>query len=114
MAEKVITIDGKKARFKITGQTPLMYMSMFNGSDFLKDFMSIEQAQAKGEAPDSLIFYKIAYCLAKKADADIPELNDWLDSFENGFPVFEIISELLPLIQSNFMTTKKKTSKKRK
>lgn len=114
MAEHVITIDNKDVKFKVTGQTPLMYMAMFSGSDFLKDFMEIEQAQTKGEALNSLTFYKIAYCLAKKADAEIPEMGEWLESFEDGFPVFDVVSELMPLIQLNFMRTKKKTVKTKK
>lgn len=110
MAEHVITIDNKDVKFKVTGQTPLMYMAMFTGSDFLKDFMEIERAQAKGEAIESLAFYKIAYCLAKKADPELPEMGEWLESFEDGFPIFEVIAELMPLIQLNFTSTKKKTT----
>ncbi|MGA3675633.1 hypothetical protein [Lysinibacillus agricola] len=112
MAEKIVKIGDKDVKFKVTGQTPLMYMAMFTGSDFLKDFMTIEKAQAKGEALESLTFYKIAYCLAKKGDSEIPNIDEWLESFEDGFPVFEVFSELMPLIQLNFTTTKKKTTRK--
>lgn len=112
MAEKIVKIGDRDVNFKITGQTPLMYMAMFSGSDFLKDFMEIEQAQAKGEALNSLTFYKIAYCLAKKADAELPDMGEWLESFEDGFPIFEVVAELMPLIQLNFTTTKKKTTRK--
>lgn len=113
MAEKVLTIGEKKVPFKITGATPLMYMSMY-GTDFLKDFMDLEKIHSNGEAPDMMTFYKVSYCLAKKADSEIPNMEDWLDSFEDGFPVAEVVQELMPLIQANFQSTyKSKTVKKK-
>ena len=113
MAEKVLTISGKEVKFKITGATPLMYMSMFQ-SDFLKDFMAMEKAQRNDEAPDMIVFYKVAYCLAKKADDEIPSMEDWLDSFEDGFPIAEVLQEIMPLIQMNFSNTAPKKSQIKK
>jgi len=113
MAEKVLTINDKQVKFKITGFTPLMYMSMFQ-SDFLKDFMAMEKAQRNEEAPDMITFYKIAYCLAKKADEEIPSMENWLDSFEDGFPIAEVLQEIMPLIQLNFSSTAPKKSQAKK
>lgn len=113
MAEKVLTISNKEVKFKITGATPLMYMSMY-GSDFLKDFMTMEKAQRNDDAPDMSTFYQVAYCLAKKADANIPDMVEWFDSFEGGFPVADVLQELMPLIQLNFSNTAPKKSQVKK
>lgn len=116
MAETTINIYGKDVTFKVTGQTPLMYRAMFPGSDFLKDFMNLEKNQAQGNAFESIEFYQMVYCLAKKADPEIPEMNVWLDTFEDGFPVMEIVNDVLPLIQANFISTqiKKKATRAKK
>lgn len=112
MAQKTLTISDKEVNFKITGYTPLMYKAMY-GSDFLKDFMAMEKAYANDEAPDLDTFYKVSYCLAKKADEDIPSLEEWLDSFDS-FPVADVVNELIPLIQANFTSTVKKSPVKKK
>ncbi|RDV27118.1 hypothetical protein [Lysinibacillus capsici] len=113
MAEKVVKIYDKEVKFKVTGATPILYMSMF-GSDFLKDFMELEKAQAQGESPSLLPLYRIAYALAKKADDSLPDMEAWLDSFEDGFPVADVVKELMPLIQMNFTTNApKKTNPKK-
>lgn len=108
MAEKVITINDKEVVFKITGQTPLMYRSMFAGADFLKDFMNLEKSQSAGIAFESIEFYQMVYCLAKKGNPEIPDMDAWLDSFEEGFPIMDIFPEILPLIQANFSVAPKK------
>ncbi|MEY9980398.1 hypothetical protein [Lysinibacillus sp. RC79] len=116
MAEKTVNIYGEDVTFKVTGQTPLMYRAMYPGSDFLKDFMNLEKNQAQGNAFESIEFYQMVYCLAKKANPEIPEINVWLDTFENGFPVMEIVNDVLPLIQANFISTqlKKKATRAKK
>ncbi|MFJ3389543.1 hypothetical protein [Lysinibacillus sp. NPDC086135] len=111
MAEKLIEVYEQEILFKITGQTPLMYRAMFAGADFLKDFMNLEKAKVSGESFDSLEFYQMVYCLAKKGNPDIPEMNDWLDSFDEGFPVMDVFAEVLPLIQANFTAPKKKATR---
>lgn len=110
MAEKLIKIGEKEVLFKITGSTPVTYLSMY-GKDFLSEFIKLERELNGGE-PDFTAFYRMCYVMAKKANAEIPPMEEWLDSFEDGFPVFELIQELLPLIQANFTTQPKKTLKK--
>lgn len=105
MAKLEIEIYDKKVPFKITGLTPIQYFTMFQ-SDFLKDFAKLEQSSLTGDY-DLNIIYQMIYCLALKADDSIGEMEDWLDSFEDGFPVFEVFYEITPLIQRNFMSEKK-------
>lgn len=111
MAEKTLKVFERDVAFKITGQTPLMYRAMFAGSDFLKDFMNLELAQSAGQSFESIEFYQMVYCLAYKADNTIGSMDEWLDSFEEGFPIMDIFPEILPLIQANFSAPKKKTTR---
>lgn len=78
------------------------------GKDFLSEFMKLEKELQAGEVKDFMAFYRIAYALAKKGDSEIPDMEKWLDTFEGGFPVFGVVQELMPLIQINFQSTKKK------
>jgi len=101
MAEQLITIGEKEVKFKITGSTPLMYLAAF-GTDFLSDFMKLSNELNSDKGLQSTMpIYQMAWIMAKKADNNVPQLEDWLDSFEEGFPVFEVLEELIPLIQAN-------------
>lgn len=105
MAEKVIKIDDREVKFIVNGLTPVTYMSE-QGRDFLGDFIKMENGM-KGKIPlDTMCFYNIAYITAKSADNEIGTLEEWLESFENGFPIFEVVGELMPLLQLNFKSNK--------
>lgn len=54
---------------------------------------------------------RLAY--GKKADESIPQLDEWLDSFEDGFPVIDLLQELMPLIQANFKSNLNKPKPKK-
>ena len=114
MADLIIPIGDQEIKFTVTGSTPVMYMAM-HGKDFLSEFLKLEKELNTGEVKDFMAFYRIAYTLAKKGNPDIPELSEWLDTFEDGFPVFDVVQELMPLIQLNFQSAKKKnpTTKKK-
>ena len=112
MAEKIVDINGQNVKFKITGLTPVMYMSMY-GKDFLAEFIKLEKDLQEGNVQDFMPFYRIAYVLAKKGDESIGSMEEWLESFEDGLPVFDLLQELMPLIQMNFTTQKKPTGKKK-
>jgi len=101
MAEKTIPINGQDVKFKVTGGTPIQYLGIF-GSDFIADFMELQKQEANGGITNYLPFYRIVWMTAKQADSEIPIMEEWLDSFEDGFPVFEIVQEIMPLIQANF------------
>jgi hypothetical protein len=119
--EKTLTIDGKKVTFKSSGATPIRYKAQFH-RDFIKDVFkmrSLEKIQDKKpedigdeelEALDFDLFYRLIWVLAKNADKDIPDLENWLDEFEE-FPIQEIIGELIDLIGKSIQSesAKKKT-----
>lgn len=52
--------------------------------------------------------YQMAWIMAKKADAELPQLMDWLDEFEDGFPIFEVLEEVVPLVQANMESRNEK------
>ncbi|MFJ6266467.1 hypothetical protein ACIQGW_15960 [Lysinibacillus xylanilyticus] len=104
MADKIIPINGEDIKFKVTGGTPIQYLGHF-GHDFIVDFMELQKQEASGGITNFLPFYRIAWITAKQADKEIPNMEEWLDSFEDGFPVFEVVEGLVPLIQANFKTS---------
>lgn len=112
MAIKTITINDIDVKFKVTGATPIRYMTMY-GKDFLAEFIKLEKEINSGTIADFMPVYRIVYCLAKQADAEIEDMEDWLESFEDGLPVFDVLTELFPLIQLNLASTNN-TGKSRK
>lgn len=108
--EIIINIGGKDIPFKSTGKTLLVY-KLQTGRDPVYDFLNIistfsqkgstvyldEAFREIGLEP----LYYMAWAFAKTADPNIPPPMEWLDSFET-FPIFEIFSELLPLLTKSF------------
>ena len=113
--EKTIEIDGKQVRFKSTGALPMRYKSQF-GRDFFKDLFKMQAAvevKNKEEATladieklDFDTFYKIIWVLAKTADKNIPQMEAWLDSFDE-FPMMYILDEVMEMIESTIQAKKK-------
>lgn len=104
--EKTIEISGKKVRFKATGGTTLRYKMQF-GREYLSDIAKLDNMKdGNFDNLDLTVFYQIAWVLAKTADNNIPELIEWLDSFEE-FPIIDIIADLSELIMSNIKIDRK-------
>lgn len=100
--EKTVLIDGREVKFKATAMTPFLFKEM-TGSDLLA---------AKGDG-DNLETYELAvslaYVMAKQADPDIPEKEEWLDSFSLfGF------AQAIPQISSLWTNSMKTTSTPKK
>ncbi|MFJ7950778.1 hypothetical protein ACIQZG_04520 [Lysinibacillus sp. NPDC096418] len=105
MAEKVIKIGGRNTSFKVDGFTPVKYMEETN-NDFMGDFLKFEKAIKGIGNVDTMAFYRMAYITAKQSDAGIGSMKQWLSSFDE-FPIFDVVAELMPLLQKNFMSNKK-------
>ena len=104
--EKTIEISGRPVRFKSTGATMLKYKMQF-GREFVADVAKLDKV--KGGDIDDLdltMCYQIAWVLAKTADNTIPELIEWLDSFDD-FPVFDIVNDLADIINANLKIDRK-------
>ena len=112
MANKTLEINEKNIDFKITGLFPIYYHTLF-GRDFLADFTKLEKGASTGDY-DTMVIYQIVYALAKYADKDLPSMEEWYESFEDGFAIFEVLGELMELIQMNFVSQKKAQANKAK
>lgn len=106
MAEKIININDREVKFVVNGLTPVTYMSQ-HGNDFMEDFLKLEKGLTGQGKLDTMALYNIVFICAKNADKNIDTLEDWLESFEDGFPVFDVIGDLMPLLQKNFTSNKK-------
>lgn len=104
--EKIVKIGGKKIKLKSTAGTMMRYRNYFN-RDFLKDLISLQtklnERTEKGSQFDALeldMFEKVAWCMAKTADDNIPSIEKWLDDFET-FDIMQILPQIMELLVSN-------------
>ena len=113
--EKIINIGDKSIKFKCTLGTFNRYRMQFN-KDPLTDLTSLEKrAHKKAETGEDFdleslfVFMNFAWCMAKTADKDIPEVEDWLDQFE----IFNI-NIVLPQLMDLLTECMKQTNDKKK
>ena len=98
MQKKTITIGDKKVKLKTSAYTPLLYSNLFGGNIFTEMQEIVTSAGNTGVVPFDkvLILYRLAYCMAKHADKDIPPLEEWMDQFD-VYDIPEIAGELITL-----------------
>lgn len=113
--EKILTIGNKEIKMKSTAGTMMRYRNNFN-RDFIKDLIQLQTKLSekldKGtefEALDLDIFEKIAWCMAKTADNNIPDIENWLDQFDT-FDIMQVLPEIMELLVANMeqINSKKK------
>lgn len=104
--EKVINIDGKDIRFKSTAGTLMRYRMNF-GRDLIKDiaklekrYKAVENGEDEFEIYDLEMFEKIAWSMAKTADNNIKNIENWLDDFES-FSIMVVLPEIMDLLIAN-------------
>ena len=106
--EKTITIDGKPTVFKCTGGFLLRYREL-TGRDPITDIGQLDSLPKNKQkvnvqdlsTEDFMLLYNLIWVMAKTANPDIPDLIDWIDSF-NDFPVVDIFVELKDLVIKAF------------
>lgn len=109
--EKIIDINGQDVTFKADGSIPIRYLATFQ-KDFFGDVIGLEKAFKEGmENIDTQPMYRMAYTMAKAADSDLPPMLEWLISFENGFPILDIYTELQDMMTANLSVMKKAKKK---
>lgn len=104
--EKTLNIDGKDVKFKSTAGTLMRYRMNF-GRDLIKDiaklekrYKSVESGEDEFEIYDLEMFEKIAWSMAKTADNNIADIENWLDEFES-FSIMVILPEIMDLLIAN-------------
>lgn len=104
--EKIIKIGGKEIGMKSTAGTMMRYRNNFN-RDFIKDLVALQGKFSKKldnvaefEALDLDMFEKIAWCMAKTYDNNIPNIETWLDEFDT-FDIMQVLPEIMGLLVAN-------------
>lgn len=99
--EKILVIDDRTIRLKFTTGTLVRYRNNFQ-RDMLTDMIELNsKMEKKSEDETQLIalenmemFEKMAWAMAKTADNDIPDLEQWLDQFN----LLDFMHQLLPKV----------------
>lgn len=132
--DRVIQISGKDVGFRATALTPRLYRHKM-GRDMVRDLTALQKAfsravEAQGLTPNSgetpeekavregkireaqltvmdlEIFENAAYVMARQYDPTIPDTpEEWLDTFDGTFSIYEILPTILELWSVNNMTT---------
>lgn len=99
---KIITVGDKAVEFKSSAAIPRIYRKEY-GRDIFKDMAALSRAmdenkeQASEIALESLeMFENLAWIMAKHADPQLPDVDEWLDGFET-FSIYQILPELLEM-----------------
>lgn len=117
--EKTVKIDGKDVRLKANAKLPLVYRAYF-GEEIFKVQIGMISLASKAESAskdkaiklsisdmaqiDTVGVIKMIWAMAKCADDSIPELEKWLDGFDE-MPIFELINDCVELFLSNLTST---------
>lgn len=120
--EKTIAVGGKEVKMRASALIPRLYRVKF-GRDMITDMRQLqkdynrannlpenateeERQDAQLSAMDLTIFENIAYVMAKHADKSIPSSPDeWLDSIDGIFSVYEVLPHILELWGESNRTT---------
>ncbi len=118
--EKTIEINGIPVKFRSDAATTRIYRLMY-GRDVFEDMntlMEVFTSHAEGESNKLLptegleVLENIAYCMAKQAKPDIPEITEWLSQF-GMFDIYEHLTDLIGLWGVN-MHSRSAAKKKRR
>lgn len=119
MIEKVIEIEGKKARMRSSALIPKLYRAYF-GRDMIKDMRALakayktykdatteeEKEAAEFSMMDLEIFENVAWIMLKHGGENVGENpEEWLDSLDGVFSVYEALPTILELWNRNNKTT---------
>lgn len=111
--EKTIQIGEKAVRLKATASFALKYRRQF-GEEPIRAFMGLleflpELSEGNHAALlgrfDSERTLQVIWAMASNADDSLPPLEEWLDSFEDGFPVLEVLPEVINLLLATSYAT---------
>ena len=126
--ERTLNIGGAVMRMRASALIPRLYRFRF-GRDLIKDMAQLEKAYKKAmtikedateeerkEAElsilDLTIFENVAWAMAKNADPNVPnDPDEWLDSINGVFSVYEVLPQILELWMDGLATTSTATKK---
>lgn len=91
--QKTINISDIDVDMKCTARTPKIYRDIFH-RDMFKDIQKLAQTQ------DVEILSDVCYAMAKHANSDILEYDEWLDQF-GMMDMLDVIDEVTGLWMTN-------------
>lgn len=133
--DKVITVSGKEVGFRATALTPRLYRHKIGRdivrdmNQLQRSFAKAVEAQnlkppkkdaaewQKKEYEDAIrdaqldvmdleIFENVSYIMARQYDPTLPDTADqWLDSIDGTFSIYEVLPQILELWQLTQQTT---------
>lgn len=115
--EKKVMIGGKEYRMRASALIPRLYRFKL-GRDMVADMNQLtksyqkilksknasdeEKRDAQFSVADLTIFENVAFMMVKHAGEDIPDTpEEWLDSIEGVFSIYEILPDILSLWSAN-------------
>lgn len=119
MVEKKVTVDGKEFTFRSSALIPKLYRAKF-GRDMVVDMRKLAKAykETKGDEEKMLdvfdleIFERAAWIMLKHAGEDVGENpEEWLDSLDGVFSIYEALPAILELWNLNNKTTSRPRKK---
>lgn len=120
--EKIVIVDGKEVRMRASALIPRLYRIKF-GRDMIADMRQLQKAynrarslpkdateeerqDAQLSVMDLTIFENVAYMMVKNGGNDIPDTaEEWLDSFDGVFSIYEVLPTILELWHMTNQTT---------
>lgn len=108
--KRTITIDDQEVTFVATAKTPLLY-KQWTGADLFLDLNKLQNEQSNTLE----VFSRLAYVMARQADANIGDIDEWLDQF-GMFSLYSALPQLTDMwtveMQSNSVPKKKASKRK--
>lgn len=128
MIEKTITVEGRPFKMRSSALVPKLYRAYF-GRDMVRDMHKLAEAYkkvqnlpkdatdeereaAQFEVADLEVFENLAWISMKHAGEDVGETPEqWLESLDGVFSIYEVLPTLLDLWKINNLTTSKPRKK---
>ena len=116
--ETTIKIDGVSVRFKKTGGTAVRYLERTGrelNADLSKFFEAVAEVDKIGDKLKKGLalmrmetgwMYDFLYVMAKQADPTVPNMVEWLDSFDD-FDAQAAMIELIPMLRKEAQVSPK-------
>lgn len=120
--ERTVTVGGKELKMRASALIPRLYRFKFK-RDMVADMRQLQRAYAKASAlpddateeeredaqfsvADLTIFENVAYIMAKHGGNEMPDTpEEWLDSIDGVFSIYEVLPVILELWGANTETT---------
>lgn len=120
--ERTVTVGGKEVKMRASALIPRLYRFKFK-RDMVSDIRQLQRAYAKASAlpddatdeeredaqfsvADLTIFENVAYIMAKHGGNEMPDTpEEWLDSIDGVFSIYEVLPVILELWGANTETT---------